>query len=244
MQNEFSGPYDIIVQAGQSNSEGCGLGEAAEPYAPDERILYLTSHLVLAPAAERERDGQNVSDFSLFFAREYVRAGRLAPGRRMLILRTAVGGTGFLDKRWGKQDDLFLNMLSMIRHAKGLHPESRFVAFLWHQGETDATLKATCEGHRQNLAGLLDAVRTETEAPCLPFVAGDFVQEWKGQNLAVCEPVIAAIRQVCQDKNGRFVETGDLFSNNQQIKNGDTIHFSTASLETLGKRCYEAIFGK
>lgn len=242
MENQFSGPYDIIVQAGQSNSEGCGLGEAKEAFVPSDEILYLTSDFVLAPAAERQRDGQNVSDFSLFFAREYVRSGRLAQGRRVLILRTAVGGTGFLDKRWGKEDDLFLNMLAMIRHAKGLHPESRFVAFLWHQGETDATLHATYDGHRQNLAGLLDAVRAETQVADLPFVAGDFVQDWKGQNTAICEPVIAAMRQVCSDKNGSFVETEDLPSNNQQSGNGDTIHFSTASLEILGKRYYEALF--
>ena len=243
MSNAFSGPFDIIVQAGQSNAEGCGLGPAAEPYVPSEQILYMNKDLSISVAAEREIDGKLWSDFSLFFAREYVRSGKLAPSRKVLILRTAVGGTGFSDKRWGMTDDLFLKMVEMIRHAKTLHEDSRFVAFLWHQGETDAILNATYETHYKNLSGLIDAVRAETGVENLPFVAGDFVQHWKKQNLAICEPVVTAIRHVCRDKGGQFVETEDLASNDQSVGNGDVIHFSTASLETLGKRYFEAIFG-
>ena len=35
--------YDIILQAGQSNADGYGHGPAANPYVPDERILYYTA---------------------------------------------------------------------------------------------------------------------------------------------------------------------------------------------------------
>lgn len=244
MQNNVQGPYDIIVQAGQSNSEGCGRGDAREPYVPGADILYMEKDFSLAPAAERvAEDGQKVSDLSLFFARAYVRAGRLAAGRRVLILRAAVGGTGFLDKRWGPEDDLFLGMVNMIRRAKTLCPGSRFVAFLWHQGETDAVHGATRKGHAQNLARLLDAVRTESGEAALPFVCGDFVYEWKNANLAACAPVIEAMRQVCRERNGSFAETADLRSNNQETGNGDVIHFSTDALQTLGERYYQAIFG-
>ena len=42
MLKDFSGQkFDIIVQAGQSNAEGCGFGAVAEPFQPDEKIWYL-----------------------------------------------------------------------------------------------------------------------------------------------------------------------------------------------------------
>ena len=33
--------YDIIIQAGQSNAEGCGRGPVTEEYTPDGDIMYL-----------------------------------------------------------------------------------------------------------------------------------------------------------------------------------------------------------
>ena len=33
--------YDVIIEGGQSNAQGCGRGEVAKEYVPDEDILYL-----------------------------------------------------------------------------------------------------------------------------------------------------------------------------------------------------------
>jgi hypothetical protein len=66
------------------------------------------------------------------------------------------------------------------------------------------------------------------------------VNEWKMKNLENCEPVVAAIRDVCKTVNGAFVETSDLKSNNQEIGNGDDIHFSRNALDILGRRYFEA----
>lgn len=30
MRDEFKGPFDILIQAGQSNAEGCGLGPRSD----------------------------------------------------------------------------------------------------------------------------------------------------------------------------------------------------------------------
>ena len=51
----------------------------------------------------------------------------MEPGRKILILRTAVGGTGFRDHRWGMTDDLYLQMMEMIRTALSLNPKNRNV---------------------------------------------------------------------------------------------------------------------
>ena len=33
--------YDVIIQAGQSNAEGWGVGDVQNPYLPNENINYL-----------------------------------------------------------------------------------------------------------------------------------------------------------------------------------------------------------
>jgi hypothetical protein len=233
-------PFDIILQGGQSNAEGCGAGKTDDEYVPSDDILYMNNDFSITVAQERVWEPNKINDFSLSFAREYLRDKKLAPGRKILILRTAIGGTGFLDKRWRFTDDLYLKMMAMIKTSLELNAANKLVAFIWHQGETDASLLASHDTHYNNLKGLVESVRNTYGYPALPFIAGDFVNEWKSANIAICEPVVAAIKDVCKDiGNAVFVETADLKSNNQDTQNGDTIHFSRNALDLLGKRYYQ-----
>ena len=242
--------FDIIIQAGQSNAEGSGLGPVDQPWEVNDRVFYLNSDLSISHACERVLGNHIQSNFSLSFARQYLQDGRLEEGRKLLFLRCAVGGTGFLDNRWGMTDDLYLTMMEMIRTALSLNPQNRLIAFLWHQGETDAIYQASHDLHYRNLSTLLRSVRDTFDAAALPFVAGDFVQHWKNDNIAICTPVVAAIRDVCADlPYCGFVETDGLLSNTQEPywkpeEIDDSIHFSRQALYTLGLRyyhCFEEI---
>jgi len=253
--------FDIILQGGQSNAQGCGYGPVVDTdeYMPDGDILYMVNACPDDPnvpaepldgfsievAGERMLDSmersdlteRKVNDFSLSFAKLY-RQRCLRAGRKVLILRTAVGGTGWIDKRWGMTDDLYLNMMRMAGAALGLNKENRLAAFIWHQGETDA---GTPRGdHYDNLSRLVNSVRDTFGCPDLPFIAGDFVSEWKNKNLGACEPLVEAIRGVCTGPRGAFVETYDLKSNNLEHGDGDDIHFSRNALNKLGSRYFEA----
>ena len=180
------------------------------------------------------------ANFGLPFVREYIQRGYLAEGRNVLILRAAVGGTGFLDNRWKLTDDLYLHMMEMIRTALALNPENRLVALIWHQGETDAIYHATYDQHYNHLSTLLESVRNTFDVPALPFIAGDFVQQWIEANSEICAPVLKAIRAVCRDHAVCcFVETDGLKSNDQEFGGGDNIHFSRHSLYALGVRYFE-----
>lgn len=242
MLHDFSkDSFDIIVQAGQSNSDGSGYGDAAQPFQPDPRIWYLNRDFTISQAADRVRGNFIFGDFSLRFAEEYIKAGLLAPDRKLLIIRSAVGGTGFLDHRWGPEDDLFLHMVEMIQTAANLNPQNRFVALLWHQGETDAFLQASFETHYENLKRLVSMTRDTCKAPELPFVAGDFVEQWRGANAEICAPVLSAMRQICgEDSYAAFVETDGLLSNSQVLGGEDTIHFCRDALNQLGSRYFSA----
>jgi hypothetical protein len=236
--------FDIVIQGGQSNSEGSGYGNAPQPYAPDGRVWVLDQNFAISTAQERVGGNRIYSDFSLEFARRYINDRRLREGRSLLIIRAAVGGTGFVDKRWGLADDLFLQMKEMVKTALALNPENRLVTFLWHQGENE-TGAPDYDTHYRNLSALVNTVRKEFAVSALPFIAGDFVELWKHENPGIWEPVIKAIRAVCGDTgNGAFVETGGLKSNFEECgpepDGKDTIHFSRAALYELGGRYYDA----
>lgn len=241
--------FDVLIQAGQSNAEGYGFGPVDDPWTGDERVWYLNQDFTITRAEEKVNGNEIQSNFSLSFAREYLNAGLLGDGRKLLILRAAVGGTGFLDGNWREEDPLFLRMTEMIRTALELNPENRLVGLLWHQGETDAGLKASYETHYGHLSTLVRLTREGFGTPDLPFVAGDFVHHWEGQNAEICKPVVDAMRAVCGDiGHAAFVETDGLLSNMQQLRREplgweDPIHFSRRAIYALGKRYFAAYRG-
>lgn len=245
--------YDIIIQGGQSNADGSGLGPVIEEYIPSPQILYLNAKkqveeakegirvtyidepFVIEEAKERENNGNKVGDFALTFAEAYVKNGHLAKGRKVLIVRGGIGGTGFYKHHWGLQDNVYLKMLEMTDYALHLNPENRIVAFLWHQGEHDAFEGNTAETYYSQLSDMLRGVRTRYGM--VPFIAGDFVKEFKNQFAS--EHIVKSIRRVAQEnERTAFVETSDLLSNNQVTKNEDIYHFSRESLHILGRRYY------
>ena len=253
--------FDIIIEGGQSNADGCGWGEADEDYIPDEDILYLkidknTSEgikdgvwslileytdkpLEITVAEERIAENTKLGDFALTFAEEYKKK-YLQKGRKILIIRAGVGGTGFMKKHWGVGELVYQKMIEMVDYALGLNRENRLVAFLWHQGEHDAFEKNDPKTFEEQLEKTLKSVRDRYNAPRLPLISGDFSNEWKMQNLEICAPIIEKIKTVTKELNGEFVETSDLLSNNQKNGGGDGIHFCRNSLHALGRRYFKA----
>ncbi len=254
--------YDIIIQAGQSNAEGCGRGPVSEDYKPDSDIKYLYQKykaedkivgdiwkisleitdpaFYIATAQERCDTNGRIGDLSLTFCREYKKNGLLKQGRKLLVIRSAVGGTGFKKHHWGVKDELYLRMRDMIDYALSMNPENRIVAFLWHQGEHDAFEGLDPDTFKSQLSEMITDLKRAYGLPKLPFVCADFVNEWKSENIGICAPIVEKIKEVTAAEGGVFVETSDLLSNNQKIANGDGIHFCRESLHILGKRYFDA----
>lgn len=249
--------FDIIIQAGQSNSEGFGLGPVEKEYTPTERVwqldapkratplpdrmdvVYLDEPLVLKVAEECEGGNGKVGNFGLTFAEEYIKAGLLQEGRAVLIIRAGVGGTGFCRKEWGLGSLLYTKLTELVDYALSLDKDNRVVALLWHQGECDSVEKNPPHVFGAQLKEqMLDARARYGD---MPIIAGDFVNDWKSKNLALCQPIIEKIKETLAEcGKGAFVETADLPSNDQTIGNGDDIHFSRQSQHILGRRYFEA----
>lgn len=247
--------YDIIIQGGQSNADGSGIGPVSQEFLPNSNIKYLNAKkhvdlveeglrieyvdepFIIEEAHERFVNGNTVGDFALTFAEDYIKNNRLELGRKLLIIRGAIGGTGFYKGHWGLQDKVYLKLLEMIEYALKLNPENRIVAFLWHQGEHDAFEGNPAENYYKQLTDMLKGVRSRYGM--MPFIAGDFVSDWKSKNLASCEPIVDVIRRVvAENTRSGFVETLDLLSNNQKTQNGDELHFCREALHELGHRYY------
>jgi hypothetical protein len=248
--------FDIIIQAGQSNAEGVGTGETENEYLPNDNVYYLNAEktaeiiddnlivtyadkpFLIEVAAERQVEDRIISDFSLFFARKYVENGLLKDGRKLLIIRAGVGGTGFKKGFWGVNDALYKKMIEMVDYALSLNKNNRIVGLLWHQGEHDAFEKNDPNVFEGQLLTMLTSVRARYGE--MPVIAGDFVREWKQKNIELCEPIIEKIKKVLKEIGvSAFVETGDLPSNNEKTGNGDDIHFCRDSLRILGERYFE-----
>lgn len=241
--------FDIIWLAGQSNAQGSGYGPIKEEHLPDGVLFrmfgsgkYVNEDWVLPLPVEvgiEESDSRKKYDLAISFAREYMKKGLLSEGRKLLILDTALGATGFVKGHWRQKDPACIRMHQMLDAALALNAENRVVAMLWHQGESDAARDVDEKTHYENLSTLLQSVRAKVGI--VPIIAGDFCAQWKEQNAEKCAPVIRAIRHVMKDMGGAFVETADLPSNEQdKTEQPDQIHFSRRSLEILGKRYFEA----
>lgn len=254
--------FDIVVIAGQSNAQGYGEGKAEKPYEEDERVYGMrdtkeTGTVRFVPCEKNETPikvncpgiceifvaTDNLpANMSFAFAREYVK-NDLEEGRKLLFLYTGIGNTGFLDNCWGEGKIMNSRLFSAVDQALQLNPENRLVALLWHQGENDShgkpeDIKAF---YHERLKGLLSAFRARYETENLPIITGGFADEWRLTNVEPCEAVLTATKEVCNELgHAEFVETYGLKSNNQEVGNGDVIHFSRPSQYILGERYYKA----
>lgn len=265
-------PYDIIILAGQSNAEGYGLGDTSIPYEPDERILMMRdsgecgyidqpdgarNFVVTTPyvfktevAREKVGGGKKQGSFWLTFAKKYIEAGLLKEGRQLLIVNGSVGGASFACKQWGVGNVLHERLLLMMKEAKR-SDDDRFVALLWHQGEGDAypeteEIPASKRGqmYYDDLFATVSDIRSKAGDKSLPFIAGEYCNEWYLTIPKVCDAILSATQKVCDDLgNGGIASSCGLISNGQAVGDGDKCHFSRESLRIFGERYFDVFYG-
>ena len=256
-------PCDIIILGGQSNAYGFGCGEMEEEMSclknvylvyDDQPETFVTDErgtdilTVKRPWNFKVKgvvDKEYGAVIPLKFANEYIKNGLLDEGRNLVIIRAAVGGTGFYKKHWGIGEILYDRMLDMTEYILKQNKDNRVVAFLWHQGEHDAfenpeeSRMERKKRYYTSLKTLVEEVRTWCKIPNLPFLCGGFTDEWSKDYREQCDAVIEATKDVCNDvEYAAYAETEGLVSNNQKVGNGDTIHFCKSALVTIGDRYF------
>lgn len=268
LKNTVSEPLDIIILAGQSNMEGNGLGKTEFLYEKDDDILMMQCDIAtevkknaegreflhatpseeyfIEPAEERKNsDGEPCGILALSFAALY-KENNLEKGRKLLLVQTAVGGTGFRGGHWGLEDVLYKRLFEMTDAALSMNKENRIVAVLWHQGEHDAYENAGLgdkyikDFYSKRFSLLVSGIR-EKYGEELPFIAAGFTHGWMDKYPIENKAVIDASVDVLSTLGcaSYITKTLDLASNEDSVGNGDTVHFSKDALYTLGNRYYE-----
>ncbi len=254
--------YDIIVLAGQSNAQGTGRGDVNFEYVPDKDIITLTPIYTISRKIENEVSKREIiysdepftidvaserivnemkyGELSLTFARKYKAQGYLQSGRKILIIRAAIGATGFKHGQWGLTGPLYLKMCEMLEYALSLNKQNRLVTLLWHQGEHEVGKENPPDIYKTQLEEMLLDFKERFNAPNLPIISADFSSQWKAAKQGKAAPISSVIESVITGLGGIFLDTSDLLSNSEKNGDGDIIHFCRESLYTLGERCFEA----
>jgi hypothetical protein len=258
--------FDIIIIAGQSNAEGNGLGKNDRETYTNENVMQIidvnpvnfyedqtTKQMLLdvkfpvemkvCVADERIVQDSKIADFAQTFAKEYINAGKLEEGRKILLVKTAVGGTGFAKKQWGLNNPLSNRLFEMVDYALTLG-ESKVVALLWHQGEHDAFENAQLNSEErynfyfENFTTQMTEIRKKYGN--MSIIAGEFVNHWADKNAETCNVVEKSLKDACfKIGNAGVASSEGLLSNDQSIGNGDDIHFCAEAIYELGKRYFE-----
>ena len=214
---------------------GRGIPEASDQQ-PDPRIWMLTKQEAWVPARDPMHfDKPTIVGVGpgLAFARKLADA---YPTINIGLIPCAVGGSNIDVWKPGayyEQTRQYPYDETIQRARKALE-RGRLAGILWHQGESDARSdRATAYGPK--LAELVQRLRTDLNAPTVPFVVGtlgDFIVN-RNPNAQIINETLQQVPKTIN--NGYCVLSTGL------THKGDTTHFDTPSARTLGQR-YADVF--
>lgn len=259
--------FDIILLIGQSNAEGFGLGEVENAYEPNNSIMQLTNtapvFLEITPedvpilhieepssyridvASETVHPERGILGcLALPFAKRYYEKYISGTERKVLVIRAAVGSSGFLRGNWCLGEPLYKRAVEMTDLALSLNKKNRLAAILWHQGESDAIVGRRLGGYgflypyyTEKFGALINDLRERYGK--VPFVAGAMCRDWTPGIEEASHAVEEATKKIIKDDGAAaFAESDGLTSNNASVGNGDSIHFSRPSQYEFANRYF------
>lgn len=227
--------------AGQSNMVGMAafdggadypagvlqLARAGGPSGGADGTLVPAHHQLDYPGASAANFGP-----ALQFAIAWVAAN---PRDTLILVPTAVQGTGFVDGSWTRAGARYLDSIQRMNALFAVAPDVRFGGILWGQGERDskgdglaayqAALDTCLTGFRQDIS---------KGAPTTPISIQGFDP---GLLSSGSYPDAAAVQAILADTPSRlghtaYCDTSDL--------TGGGLHFDAPSLRILGARHHAA----
>lgn len=171
-------PCHVVIMSGQSNMVGDeGLSELvhsgfdfSQPQAgvlEDYNIDLVEKAAGWGPLRPHTEVPNTTYGCELTFGRDLTDDG---PGVQVAIVKVAVGGSN-LASRWDpdNQGDLYDNMIDQVTRSmnelSGLGYDPTVTAFAWWQGDADLWVEEWTHAYGDNLAYLVQSVRTDLGAP-------------------------------------------------------------------------------
>lgn len=221
---------DLYLLIGQSNMAGRGVLTDANRVNAD-RIFKLDAHGKWQPAEEPihfDKKGAGAG-LAASFARAVADRDKDA---KIGLIPCAVGGTRI--DRWVEGGDLWSNAVARTRIAL---QSGRLKGILWHQGESDATLRRAPKWGAK-FESMIKSLRREFGE--VPFVAGElgkYLEDHrtkKGDRL-LWQEINSQLHGLEGKISGYRVVSADGL-----LPKRDKLHFNTESLRIFGKRYAEA----
>ena len=174
---------------------------------------------------------ENAGDMGL--AKNFViklRENNLYDNRQIILIPTAEGGTGFTDDKWGVGQVRYTTAVNMVNVLMAsLADDATFEGILWHQGEKDYQNNDFIKDFyymAQKMRHDINAADSTT-----PFVIGDLIEGGDNTNTWT-----SFVHQSFVDLFYRVKKCTT--TSLSAIGGGDNVHFSTASLNSLGEKYY------
>jgi hypothetical protein len=229
----------IILVAGQSNTHaGLGLDETIDTTVNGiYQLGRFSNDMCVIEAAEpldHHTKAYNRIGFALTFAK--LLKQHLQNSESVLIIPCGFGGTGFIDNRWNRGDDLYRDAVYRVNLVLADYPDAVLSAVLWHQGETDIVL------NNPNYQGSLDQfiidLRADIDNQEVPFILGGMVPYWVNQNAdrIAGQEIIASSPQ--RHINVGYVDPTVPFVIEKPDNTFDEIHYSAEGQRELGQRYF------
>lgn len=213
-----------------------GGTSAATTFAP-----YAASVIKAREPLEHFRKGGSTTvGPGLALARLYVRT--LKNNRRVLLVPTAWGSTGFYDNNWNPGDQMYQHAMAQVAGAL-LLPNSRFVGMVWVQGEQDAIRSMAATAYATAFKTMWVAMKTAipnaSKAWC---VVGAMVPEWvfnNDSNVARAKKIAIHDAQTALPGDVERLWFVDGPEGAEAYNSaGDSIHYNAVAQRTIGTNMF------
>ncbi|WP_073228623.1 sialate O-acetylesterase [Pedobacter caeni] len=223
-----------FLMVGQSNMAGRGyLNDVQQIYDEKIKVLVNGRWQTMTEPINFDRPTSGIG-----LAASFAGAWRLKNDQEEIgLIPCADGGTSLDD--WAVGGALFE---SAVLQAKLALKISKLSGILWHQGENDSFGGLSALYH-DKLSIIVDAFRSQLDAPDIPFIAGglgDFLSGGRyGKYFTEYNEVNYALQKFAETKPNCYFVTA-----NGLTANGDGLHFDAVSQRRFGIRYFESLLEK
>lgn len=228
--------YDVFLLIGQSNMAGRGTMLPEDLAGPIEGVYLLDTEGKVVPATNplnqystirKDIKHQQINPGVGFSKRVHA-----ATGRKILLVVNARGGSNINEWVKGKvSSDVGLAFYDeAVRRTKQATAHGTLRGILWHQGESNSSNPT---GYMDKLKTLVSGLRSELNAPAVPFIAGE-IAPWHS-NRDKFNPIIRTIATEIPNSDWVSSEGCDM------LKDESDPHFGRNGQLLLGERYAEKI---
>jgi len=228
--------YDVFLLIGQSNMAGRGTMLPEDLAGPIEGVYLLDTEGKVVPATNPLNQYSTIrKDIKLQQINPGVGFSKrvhAATGRKILLVVNARGGSNINEWVKGKvSSDVGLAFYDeAVRRTKQATAHGTLRGILWHQGESNS---GNPTGYMDKLKTLVSGLRSELNAPTVPFIAGE-IAPWHS-NRDKFNPIIRTIATEIPHSDWVSSEGCDM------LKDASDPHFGRNGQLLLGERYAEKI---